>query len=69
MNWTQVAYNSHKRAANATENGFFKKEIAPMEVRVKRETKVLDYDEGIRGRYHAGGLRKITTPPLAKRAS
>jgi acetyl-CoA C-acetyltransferase len=43
-----VAYNSHKRAAAATESGFFKTEIAPMEVKVKRDTVLLDYDEGIR---------------------
>jgi acetyl-CoA C-acetyltransferase len=44
----EVAYHSHQRAAEATEKGFFKKEITPLEIKIGRETKVLDYDEGIR---------------------
>jgi acetyl-CoA C-acetyltransferase len=44
----EVAYHSHQRAAEATEKGFFKKEIASLEIKIGRETKVLDYDEGIR---------------------
>ncbi|MEM7344597.1 MAG: thiolase family protein [Chloroflexota bacterium] len=44
----QVAYHSHQRAAEATAKGLFKQEIAPIEVKTRRETKVLDYDEGVR---------------------
>ncbi|HEX9926184.1 MAG TPA: beta-ketoacyl synthase N-terminal-like domain-containing protein, partial [Anaerolineae bacterium] len=43
-----VAFDSHRRAAAATDSGFFKKEIAPIEIKARKETKVLDYDEGIR---------------------
>lgn len=43
-----VAFDSHRRAAAATDSGFFKKEIAPIEIKSRKETKVLDYDEGIR---------------------
>lgn len=43
-----IAVESHLRAANATEKGWFKNEIAPLEIQVKRETKILDSDEGIR---------------------
>ncbi len=55
----QVAFNSHKRAAEATANGFFKKEIAPMEVKIKRDIKVLDEDEGIRADTTLEGLGKL----------
>jgi acetyl-CoA C-acetyltransferase len=44
----EVAYNSHQRAAEATEKGLFRKEIVPVEVKIGKETKTLDYDEGIR---------------------
>lgn len=43
-----VAYHSHRRAAEATENGFFKQEIAPIEIKTRTETKLMDADEGIR---------------------
>jgi len=40
---------SHTRAYNATENGFFKKEIIPVKVLNEKGTEVVfDYDEGIR---------------------
>ena len=44
----EVAYHSHLRAAEATKQGIFKKEIAPIEIKTRRETKILDADEGIR---------------------
>jgi acetyl-CoA C-acetyltransferase len=44
----EVAYQSHQRAAAATANGFFKKEIVPLEIKTRRETKIIDADEGIR---------------------
>ena len=44
----EVAYYSHKRAAEATHRGFFRKEIVPIEVHTPKETISLDYDEGIR---------------------
>lgn len=43
-----VAYHSHRRAAEATEKGFFKQEIAPIEIKTRAETKLMDADEGIR---------------------
>ena len=39
-----VAYQSHMRAAEATDKGYFKNEIVPIEV----AGEVMDYDEGIR---------------------
>ncbi|WP_457637232.1 thiolase family protein [Oceanithermus sp.] len=44
----EVAYQSHKRAAEATEAGIFKKEIAPYEIKTRKGTLMLDTDEGIR---------------------
>lgn len=56
-----VAYHSHKRAAEATEKGIFKREIAPIEIKSRKETIVLDADEGIRPDTTPEGLAKL--PP------
>lgn len=45
----EYAYNSQMKAAKARENGKFKDEILPLEVKVsKKETKIFDQDEFIR---------------------
>ena len=44
----EVAYQSHKRATEATEAGIFKREIAPYEIKTRKGTLMLDTDEGIR---------------------
>jgi len=44
----EVAYLSHQRAAEATEKGCFAREIAPVEVKKRKETALFDKDEGIR---------------------
>lgn len=44
----EVAYHSHMRAAAATEKGIFRQEIAPIEIKSRKGTAVLDTDEGIR---------------------
>jgi acetyl-CoA C-acetyltransferase len=50
----KFSYNSHMRAAKATEEGLFKEEILPIEVPQRRgEPIIFDKDEGI---------RKTTTP-------
>jgi acetyl-CoA C-acetyltransferase len=43
-----VAYLSNIRAAAATENGKFSKEIAPIEIVERRKTILFDKDEGLR---------------------
>ncbi|MEZ4700760.1 MAG: thiolase family protein [Rhodothermales bacterium] len=56
----EVAYLSNARAAEATEKGWFASEIAPVEYREKKETRVFDRDEGIRPETtmaSLGGLR------------
>ena len=44
----EFSYHSHMKAAKATEEGWFRDEIVPVEVKKKRETIVVDKDEGIR---------------------
>jgi acetyl-CoA C-acetyltransferase len=44
----EIAFYSQKRAAEATERGSFKNEIAPIEIKTKKGTQVVDADEGIR---------------------
>jgi acetyl-CoA C-acetyltransferase len=41
----RFALESNNRALEATRNGIFKEEIVPVEVKVKRETKMFDADE------------------------
>jgi acetyl-CoA C-acetyltransferase len=57
----EVAYYSHKRAADATHRGFFKKEIEPMEINTSKERVSLDHDEGIREDTSLKSLAKL--PP------
>lgn len=43
-----LAVESHKRAAAAREKGYFKEQIVPIEIKVKRDTKLFEVDETIR---------------------
>jgi acetyl-CoA C-acetyltransferase len=61
----EVAYQSHVRAARATESGFFRREITPLEIRTRKETIRLDYDEGIRPDTTPESLAKLR-PAFAK---
>jgi acetyl-CoA C-acetyltransferase len=45
----KLAVESHRRAAAAVEKGYFKEQILPIEIRVKKDVKVVDADETIRG--------------------
>ncbi len=56
------AYRSHLRAAEATKNGYFKREILPLKVTgAEGEQVLLDYDEGIR--FEANREKMGTLPP------
>lgn len=44
----EIAYYSHMRAAEATDKGIFRQEIAPVEIKSRKGTTMLDHDEGIR---------------------
>ncbi len=57
----EVAALSHERAAEATDSGAFADEIVPVEYRARRETKTLDYDEGIRADTTPESLAKLRT--------
>lgn len=44
----KLAAESHRRAAQATANGYYKEQIVPVEIKVKRDTVAFATDEGIR---------------------
>ncbi|MCC6491817.1 MAG: beta-ketothiolase BktB [Pirellulales bacterium] len=44
----KLAVESHRRAAAAIEKGYFKEQIVPIEIKVKKETKAFDADETVR---------------------
>jgi acetyl-CoA C-acetyltransferase len=45
----KLAVESHRRAASAIEKGYFKEQIVPVELQVKKETKLFAVDETVRG--------------------
>ncbi|UCD69722.1 MAG: acetyl-CoA C-acyltransferase family protein [Betaproteobacteria bacterium] len=56
------ALESHKRAANAQTNGWFKDQILPIEIKARKETRVFDTDEHVRtdvSRDNLGKLRAV----------
>ena len=54
-----LAVQSHKRAGNAIEQGYFKEQIVPVEVRVKRQTVIFDTDETVRADSSVEKLAKM----------
>jgi acetyl-CoA C-acetyltransferase len=44
----KLAAESHRRAAAAIEKGHFKEQIAPVEIRIKKDVKMFDADETVR---------------------
>jgi acetyl-CoA C-acetyltransferase len=55
----EIALYSQQRAAAATERGAFKNEIAPIEIKTKKGTQIVDADEGIRGDTTPESLAKL----------
>lgn len=55
----EVAYLSNSRAAAATENGALAKEIAPIEIKMRKETVVFAKDEGVRPETTMESLAKL----------
>ena len=55
----QLAVESHQRAAKATEAGYFKDQILPVEIKVKRQTVAFDRDEHIRADASLDGMAKL----------
>ena len=54
-----LASESHARAAKAVEKGYFKEQIVPVEIKVKRDTKLFDTDETVRPDSTAEKLAKL----------
>ena len=54
-----LAVESHKRAASAISNGYFKEQILPIEVKVKGGTALVETDEGVRGDASLEKLAKL----------
>jgi len=56
-----LAVESHRRAAAAIEAGYFKDQIVPIEVKVKRDRVPFDTDEHVRGDASLEGMAKLPT--------
>jgi len=54
-----LAVESHKRAANAIAQGYFKDQIYPYEIKSRRETKIFESDEHVRGDATLEGMAKL----------
>ena len=54
-----LAVESHQRAGNAIAQGYFKEQITPVEVRVKRDTVLFDTDETVRPNSSVEKLSKL----------
>lgn len=54
-----LAVQSHQRAGNAIARGYFKEQITPVEVRVKRDTVLFDTDETVRPDSSVDKLSKL----------
>lgn len=55
----ELALMSHQRASRATHEGYFKDQILPIEIRVKRDVKMFDTDEFTRHDATLEGLAKL----------
>ena len=55
----KLAVESHQRAAKATAAGYFKEQILPIDIKVKRDTVAFDTDEHIRGDVSVESLAKL----------
>lgn len=56
-----LAVESHKRAANAIANGYFKEQILPIEIKSKKGPVIFDTDEHVRGDATVEGMAKLKT--------
>lgn len=61
----EIAVMSQRRAAEATAEGLFRREIAPVEVKTRKGTQLVEQDEGIRADTTLEGLAKL--PPAFAR--
>jgi acetyl-CoA C-acetyltransferase len=54
-----LAVESHQRAANATDKGYFKDQIVPVEIKTRKGTQVFETDEHIRRDASIEGMAKL----------
>jgi acetyl-CoA C-acetyltransferase len=54
-----LAVTSHRRAAQATANGYFKEQILPVEIKTKKGVTVIDRDEHIRPDVDLAAMAKL----------
>lgn len=54
-----VAVESHKRAANAIANGYFKEQIVPVEIKTRKGVTVFDTDEHVRADASLEGMAAL----------
>jgi acetyl-CoA C-acetyltransferase len=63
----EYAYRSHEKAAQATADGRFRAEIAPITIQNRKSSFVMDTDESIRAKFQNGSYEMLTSPEqLAK---
>lgn len=55
----KFAFNSQKKASFAQENGYFDKEIVPIEVKIKKDIKIITKDEGVKHNTSLEALAKL----------
>ena len=55
----EFSVESHRRAANAIQNGYFKSQILPIEIKDRKGTKLFDTDEHVRGDASLENLGKL----------
>lgn len=55
----EFSVESHKRAANAIANGYFKEQILPIEIKDRKGTRMFDTDEHVRGDVSMENLGKL----------
>ena len=56
-----LAVESHHRAAKAIENGYFKEQILPIEIKSRKGTTIFDTDEHVRADATVEGMAKLRT--------
>ncbi|MDH3451687.1 MAG: acetyl-CoA C-acyltransferase, partial [Gammaproteobacteria bacterium] len=54
-----LAVESHRRAASAIDNGYFKDQIVPVEIKTRKGTQVFDTDEHVRRDASLEGMAKL----------
>lgn len=56
----RLALESHQRAAQAIAEGYFDEQIVPLSVKVRRETRLFQHDENVRGDTTAEQLARLS---------